>query len=136
MKLARKLDQIQQHLHSLDAQNFDAINFEWAGIKFSATSSKDRSGTYIVEVNAVLGRLYFTAEAPEKRAQALQQFFIINRTCDGSYKMDQNGTIYYRNLTSTADHQTGLNLTNCLTLILLESKKHLYQLRSLLKPTQ
>jgi len=134
MKLNQKLDEAKQQLDSLEEQAFDHLNFEWEGIKFQAASTVTADGTNGIKLNATLGRLYFTVEDKNQRAMALERLFSVNRTIDGMYKIGSKGDIHFTNITKTDSHMTGSKLMSALTVILLDSEKHLRALRSHLKP--
>jgi len=134
MKLSQKLDEAKQHLDALDEQAFDSLDFEWEGIKFQVASTVKADGTNTIQLNATLGRLYFTVEDKNQRTMALERLFTVNRTVDGEYKIGNKGDIHFTNTTKTGSHMTGNNLMSALTIILLEAENHLRALQSHLKP--
>jgi len=133
MKLNQKLETVETRLGSLEGQQFDHLDFEWEGIRFSATSDANSNGPSTIEIKATLGRLYFTIEDSLKRSTALDQLFSINRQIDGVYNIGPKGDIFFKSSTNTDSHLCGNKLINALTLIILEAESHLRALRMNLK---
>lgn len=133
MKLNEQLAKAEQQLEGLEEQGFEQLDFEWEGIKFHAASTNAGSDN-LITLKATLGRLYFTVEDKAQRAMALDRLFANNRAIDGAYHIGTKGDIYFESSTKTGDHLKGAKLMSALTVILLESEKHLRALRAHLKP--
>jgi len=133
MKLNQKLAEAQEQLDSLEDQGFDHLDFEWEGIKFQAASTANRTAN-LITLKASLGRLYFTIEDQAQRGMALERLFASNRAIDGRFTIGKQGDIHFKSDTKTGEHLTGAKLMSALTVILLESEKHLRALRAHLKP--
>lgn len=134
MKLEQSINQAEQHLASLDNQQFDRIAFDWEGMCFKALAEERRDGTYIVRLQAVLGRLYYTIENAGHRAQAIERLYLNNRKIDGAYSIDHKGDVHFDSLTVTGKKLLGNDLLVALTTILMHAESHLRTLRSHLKP--
>jgi len=134
MKLNQKIDEAKKQLDALDQKSFDKLDFEWEGINFHAASCTKNADLHTIQVKATLGRLYFTVEDKNQRAMALELLFTNNRNIDGKYQIGEKGDIRFENCTKTKSHLTGTDLMAALTVILLESEKHLRALQAHLKP--
>lgn len=134
MKLEQSINQAEQHLEAIDKQQFDQVAFEWEGIRFKALTEERRDGTYIVRLQAVLGRLFYTIENAAHRALAIESLYLNNRKIDGAYSIDNKGDVHFNSLTVTDQKLHGNDLLVALTTILMQAESHLRTLRSHLKP--
>jgi len=134
MKLSQKIDQANLQLGALEDKAFAGLDFDWEGIKFHVASDTDAAGSHRIQLNATLGRLYFTVEDKNQRAMALDRLFTINRTIDGLYAIGKNGDIHFKSATKTDNRLKGTQLMSALTIILLEAESHLRAIQAHLKP--
>ena len=134
MKLEQSITQAEQYLESLEGRKFDRIAFDWEGIRFNATTEKRRDGTFEVQLHAILGRLYYTAENAAHRTSAIERLFTNNRKIDGAYSIDGQGEVHFNSLTTTREKPLGDDLLAALATILIQAEGHLRTLKAHLKP--
>lgn len=133
MKLTTKIEEVQGRLDTLDENAFSQIDFEWEGMRFRAVSSA-RSDGGDIRLKASIGRLFYTIEDGNARAQSIEHIYNTNRTIDGAYMIKRNGDVTFESLTTTNKQLCGSDLISALTVILLECETHLRLLRSFLRP--
>ncbi len=133
MKLQENISKVEGHLQKLEDQQFNHLSFEWEGIRFKAVSEDTSDGSGIIRLKAELGRLYYTIENAAHRTMAIERVYSNNRSIDGAYTVDGNGSIVFRCVTKTDKKFVGKALVLALTKILLQAETHLRTLKSHLK---
>ena len=133
MKLHKKLDQVQQHLSTVEEQSIDHIEFNWEGIDFIATAEPAPGDTVDLHLSAKLGRLFYTIEDDLQRNMAMERLFQSNLTLDGRYSIGSKGDISFNSKTRFSAPLDTKAFMSGLAITLLEAERHLRGLQAHLK---
>ena len=127
------LEHANEYISASNVPQFDSINFDWHGMTFSASSDAFGTNSGRIKLSAVIGRLYFTIEDERLRNESVKQIYQNNRSIDGSYKLEKDGTVTFSSLTLMDNKVRGSDFIKALTMIMLESNIHLKKIRAYLK---
>ena len=133
MQLSEKIQQAEHSIEAAEDQQFDHIHFTWENIDFKASTRAYDDNACYIDIQADLGRLFYTIENTADRTMGLERIYSTNRVIDGSYKIDRNGRVSFKNATRTQTHTKGKELLSAVTVILMEAEPHLRSIKSHLK---